>query len=148
MDKTQIQVGQKCFAATTVSRARLLCTIEQVNGNMVTVRFPCVLKGKTHEQVYIKDIVLQKPADKPQKPVSDAPKDNPYRRHLENMLSNPQPRRESPVEPIIQDDNKKPVEVAGNLVELYLSNLPMEQRRKTIEGLDDDEKALYIHLLK
>ena len=92
MDKPRIQIGQKCYAKTKLSRTELLCTITAINVNKVTIKLPCSLKGYTHVEILLKDILLLKQNSKPAiKPAKPSPKDNPYRRHLENLLSNPKP---------------------------------------------------------
>lgn len=147
MNKVTIEVGQKCYARTKVCRSPLLCTIEQVHANMVTLRLPCTLKGKTHVQVYMKDIIIQQQASKEQKPISKAPKDNPYRRHLQNILANPETNK-AETQDISDERQQRAVSTVGNLVEHYLRDLPYEERKKELEAMSEENKSLYIHLLE
>ena len=150
MKKVQINRGDKCFAKTRACRAPLLCTIEEVDVHMVTVRLPCTLKGMTHDKVYIKDIRLKQPSRKVEKP-TPAPKnidENPYRRHLNNILKNPEP----PAQPEYVEPDPSPTvgeekpRVAGDMLEIYLCTSTLEERRKNIMALGDDGKR-YHHLL-
>ena len=141
----------KCYAQTPYSSMQLLCTIESITGNMVVVKLPCKLKGYTHAEIPLKDILIQQESNKPiAKPNKPAPKDNPYRRHLEYLLANPQPIAEKKSIPL-QVENKthyKQAETPSNdLLEIYLLSLPIEQRKRDIEGLGDGGK-IYHHLLE
>jgi len=151
MNRPIIKEGMKCYAHTPYSKMQLLCTIESINQNMVIVKMPCKLQGYTHAEISIKDIVLEQASTKPiAKPKPPAPKDNPYRRHLEYLLANPQPpKKPQKYKPLQTEKNvadKEPEMHSNNLLESYLLSLPIEQRRRDIEGLGDDGK-IYHHLL-
>lgn len=148
MNRLTIDIGQKCYAKTNLSRVDLLCTITAINVNKVTVKLPCTLKGYTHIEVPLKDIVLKQASKQEIKqPPKPAPKDNPYRRHLEYLLANPQaPKPLKIVEtPATIEDKSEPSE--NDMLAIYLRSLPIEQRRRDIENLGKDGKK-YHYLLK
>ena len=150
MNKPLINVGMKCWATTSYSRASLLCTIDAVNGNTVTVRLPCRLKGHTHAEIPTKDIVLQQASNKPiAKPIKPAPKDNPYRKHLEMLLKNPQsiPKKKyTPPKEVPKIAHKEPEITQNDMLAVYLLSLPRDQRKRDIMGLGADGKK-YHHLI-
>ena len=150
MNKPVITAGMKCYAQTPYSRIQLLCTIESINGNMIIVKMPCKLKGYTHAEIPIKDIILQQASKEPiAKPNKPAPRDNPYRKHLENILANPQPQKKKKSIPLQVENkthHKQPEMASNDLLESYLLSLPIEQRRRDILGLGEGGR-IYHHLL-
>ena len=150
MNKITIEPGMKRFALTSLSKARLLCTIVSIEANMITVKLPCKIRGYTHTQVKVKDILLKQNSNKPKvEKKSVPPKENPYRKHLNNLLKNPR-TSESSIETstsCYQDKNEGTIQAPGDLIELTLLSMPIEERRGYISSLGSEGKK-YVHLLK
>jgi len=140
MNRPTIEIGQQCYATTSLSSVNLLCVITAIQGNRVTVKLPCKLKGYTHVDIPIKDIVLKQQSKQAinEKPKPPAPKDNPYRRHLENLLANPQRPPKVSVAAPQTSPKSQPISSSiedNDMLAIYLKSLPIEQRKRDIMNL-------------
>lgn len=147
MNKINIEPGMKCFTVTNLSRAKLLCTIESIQGDMLTLKLPCILKGYSHVQMHVKDVDLKQQSEKPKQEKIKAPGDenNPYRRHLDNLLRNPIPKPAPKPAPQVspQNENGDTPDLPGDLLRITLVSMSTKERREYIEELGEAGKEYH-----